>query len=155
MAREYMQGKYRVKNTSKYVGDYTNVIFRSSWELQYMIWCDTNPAILQWSSETVVIPYFKQIDNKVHRYFVDFWMRVKDKSGKITTYLVEVKPYSQTIPPVNPTGRKKKTTLLNETATYLTNQDKWKACRSYCDKRGWKFVIITERELGLNKSSNK
>lgn len=150
MARQYTQGKFKPRNPQKYVGDPTDIVFRSSWELKYSSWCDLNPNVIQWSSETVVINYIKPTDGRVHRYFVDYWMKIKDKQGNIITYLVEVKPYAQTQPPVM-SKRKKQSTLVEETNTFLINQAKWKYCREYCAKRGWKFIIITEKELGLTK----
>ena len=64
--------------------------------------------------------------------------------------MIEVKPYKQSVPPVI-TPRKRKQTILEEQTTFLVNQAKWSAARQYCEKRGWKFIVITERELGIAK----
>lgn len=127
----------------KYVGDPTNIIMRSSWETMFAGWCDKNPSIVKWSSEETIIPYRCPTDQKIHRYFVDFKIVLKD--GR--TYLVEVKPLKQLSPPEFP-GRKTQR-YLTESLTFMKNQAKWEAAKNYCKDRGWEFKIITEKELGL------
>ncbi len=135
--------KYIPVFPEKYVGDPTNIIMRSSWETRFASWCDKNPSIVRWSSEETIIPYRCPTDNLIHRYFVDF--KITTINGK--TYLVEVKPKSQTQPPVYP--GKKTQRYLTESLTFMKNQAKWKAADSYAKDRGWEFKIITEHELGL------
>ncbi len=135
--------KYVPVFPEKYVGDPTNIIMRSSWETRFASWCDKNPSIVRWSSEETIIPYRCPTDNLIHRYFVDF--KITTINGK--TYLVEVKPKSQTQPPVYP--GKKTQRYLTESLTFMKNQAKWKAADSYAKDRGWEFKIITEQELGL------
>lgn len=144
---KYYQGKYTPKNPSKYRGDVTAVIYRSSWELKFMVWCDTNPNIVEWSSEETIIPYVCPTDNRPHRYFVDFKIRVREKTGDIQTYIVEIKPDAQTRPP-DP-SRKKTKTYMTEVMTWGKNEAKWKAAQEYCLDRGYKFVIVTEHTLGI------
>ena len=127
----------------KYAGDPTNIIMRSSWETRFASWCDKNTSIVKWSSEETVIPYRCPTDNYIHRYFVDF----KITTNTQKTYLVEVKPQQQTIPPVFP-GKQTQRYLL-ESLTFLKNQAKWEAAKKYAKDRGWEFKIITEHELGL------
>lgn len=146
MAKQYYQGKYKPKHPNKYDGDPTNIIYRSSWELKFCNWCDYNPNVIQWSSEEVVIPYLCCTDNKVHRYYVDFKIQVKDKSNQIKTYLVEIKPQSQT---QEPKKRKKTKKYIQEVMLYGKNTSKWKAAQEYCKDRGWHFKIITEQELNI------
>ena len=140
------KGKYRPVNASKYLGDPSNIVYRSSWERQCMVYFDKNKNILKWGSEEVVIPYRSPLDNRVHRYFVDFVIRVKTADGKTETHLIEVKPFRQTQPPEKP--KRKTRRYLNEVTTYLVNEAKWKAAEEYCQDRLWKFQIITENELG-------
>lgn len=128
----------------KYTGDPTIIIMRSSWETMFANWCDKNPSIIKWSSEETIIPYRCPTDNKVHRYFVDF--KIKLNTDKI--YLVEVKPSKQTMPPVFP-GKQTQRYLI-ESLTYIKNEAKWAAAKEYCKDRGWEFKIITEKELGLS-----
>ena len=84
------KGKFRTKNPLKYQGDVGNIVYRSLWELRFMKWCDQNTAVQEWGSETVIVPYVSPLDKKVHRYFVDFYIKIKDKNGKIQKYLIEI-----------------------------------------------------------------
>lgn len=131
----------------KYSGDPTNIIMRSSWETKFANWCDKNPSIVKWHSEETVVPYRCQTDNRIHRYFIDFKILVKNNAGEIKTYLIEVKPASQTIPPKYPGRRTQR--YLTESMTFIKNQSKWKAATEYCKDRGWEFKILTEKELGI------
>jgi hypothetical protein len=143
----YHKGRFVPKNPMKYAGDPTMVIYRSSWEVKFMAWADRNPNVLKWSSEETVIPYICPTDNKLHRYFVDFQIQTRNKAGVLKTFLIEVKPYKQTIPPV-PQQRVTKQ-YLTEVLTWGKNDAKWKAARDFCKDRGWEFVILTEKELGI------
>ena len=89
------KGKYRPKNRQKYKGDVGEVVYRSLWELKFMKYCDTNNKILKWSSEEIIIPYKSPVDNRVHRYFPDFYVKYKDIKGKIREKVVEIKPAKQ------------------------------------------------------------
>lgn len=112
-----------------------------------MKWCDTSMNVLSYSSEETVIPYRCATDNRLHRYFVDFRIQIKNRNDEIKTYLVEVKPLGQTIPPKYP-GRQTKR-YITESLAFIKNQSKWKYAEEYCKDRGWIFMIITERELGI------
>lgn len=143
------KGRYRVVNPGKYAGNPNNVIYRSLWEFKFMKYCDTNPSVLEWGSEEVVIPYLSPVDGKIHRYFVDFYMQIQEQTGKVKRYLIEVKPSKFTQPPAIP--KRKTPAFINEVYTWGVNQAKWKAAREFCEDRGWNFEIITEKELGLDK----
>lgn len=131
----------------KYTGDPTNIVMRSSWETRFANWCDKNPAVIKWSSEETIIPYRCPTDNKIHRYFVDFKIQIQSRDKMLRTYLVEVKPLKQTMPPIYPGRRTQR--YLTESLTFMKNQAKWNAATEYCKDRGWEFKIITENELGL------
>ena len=135
-------GRFTPKNPSKYVGDYKNIIYRSSWEARCMDWFDRNDNIISWASEELIIPYVSPIDGKWHRYFPDFLVKTKDK-----TILIEVKPKKQTKPPA-PQKRVTKR-YITEVTTWGVNEAKWKAAIEYCKDRTWEFKIITEDDLGL------
>lgn len=149
MTRKYHQRAYFPKHPEKYKGDPNQIFMRSSWETRFAIWADNNPSVIAWGSETVVIGYISPLDNRTHRYFVDFWIRVKTKTGAVETYLVEIKPYAQCVPPGPARGRRTRERVLEEAEVYAVNQAKWQYARDYCKKRGWKFIVITENELGL------
>jgi len=143
------KGKFRPKNPEKYRGNPTNIIYRSLWELRFMRYLDNHPSIIQWASEEVIIPYLSPLDNKIHRYFPDFWIKTKGVDGTINTLLVEIKPLKQTKAPVKPdkVGRR----YINEVRTYGVNTAKWKAAQAFCEDRKWQFKVLTEKDLGLDK----
>ena len=135
------KGKYRVKNIKKYEGDPSNCVFRSLWERQAFRWLDEHPKVIKWSSEEVVVPYKCKTDGKMHRYFTD--LKIKMADGK--TYLIEIKPETQTKEPKIRSKKTKK--YINEVLTYVKNQSKWEAAQEYCENRGWIFQIWTESTL--------
>lgn len=139
--------KYKPINPSKYLGDHTNIIMRSSWETKFAIWCDKNPSVISWSSEETVVPYVSPVDNRAHRYFIDFKIQVKTSEGQKKTYLVEIKPDYQTRPPVPPSRKNKK--YITEVMTWGVNDAKWRAAKQYALDRGWEFLILTEYHLGI------
>jgi len=141
------QGIFRPKNPKKYIGDSNNIVYRSSWECRVMNWFDQNDDIISWASEELIVPYKSPIDNRFHRYFPDFIVKVKTRDGTMKTLMIEVKPKKQTIPP-EPRKRVTKQ-YINEVTTYGVNQAKWKAAHEYCLDRGWEFKIMTEEHLGL------
>jgi len=142
------KGKFQPRNPQKYLGDPSNIVYRSRWELKFMGWLDSHPGVLQWGSEELIIPYRSPIDGRIHRYFPDFIIKKKTQDGKIDTVVVEIKPYAQTKPPTVQTGKPNKR-YINEVATWGINSSKWEAAGNYCKDRGWKFEIITEHELGI------
>jgi len=141
------QGKYRPSNTKKYRGNPTNIIYRSLWERKFMVYCDKNENIIEWGSEEIAIPYRSPLDNRIHRYFPDFYIKYKDTNGKIKRSLIEVKPFRQTQQP--PILEKKTKGYIYEVAEYAKNQAKWQAAKEFCDDRRWEFKIFTEKELGI------
>ena len=106
-----------------------------------------NESIVAWGSEEFCIPYISPVDNRIHRYFPDFIIKVKENDGKIKTYIVEVKPERQTVPPKKKTRVTK--SYIYECQTYAVNQAKWKAAKEFCDDRMIEFKIVTEKELGI------
>jgi len=147
--KKYKQGIYKPIYPKKYNGT-TPIIFRSNLELLFFRWCDRNSNVLEWGSESIIIPYLKPTDGRVHKYFVDNNLILKDNQGQIHKYLVEIKPSNQLVQPKQ-TNRKKPKTFFNENLNYVINQSKWNSARQWCNKNGYKFQIITEKEL---KSKN-
>jgi hypothetical protein len=143
------KGLYKIKNISKYKGNPTKVTYRSLWERKFMVYCDNNPNILKWSSEEIIIPYRSPIDKRIHRYFPDFWIQLKNSKDIKEARLIEVKPKAQTQIPKKKTKTTKK--YLKEVYIYGVNEAKWKAAEEYCKDRGWKFQILTEDHLFNHK----
>lgn len=112
-----------------------------------MVYLDSHAEVLEWASEEFCIPYRSPVDNKIHRYFPDFKVKKLLPNNQTETVVIEIKPKSQSVPPVlksKPTKR-----YLREVMTYGVNEAKWKAAAEYCSDRKWKFMVMTEKELGI------
>ena len=148
--RKRYKGKFKIKNSEKYIGDSSNVIYRSLMELNFMKWCDKSEKVLKWNSEEVIIPYISPMDKKRHRYFPDFLIQ----TNKGWT-LIEVKPLVQTKPPkkilIEKVTLKKKRRYVKAVKTWLVNEAKWNAAKKVCEVNGWKFELMTEKQLQPDK----
>ena len=111
-----------------------------------MVYCDKTRQIVEWGSEELFIPY-RGVDNKPHRYFPDFYVKLKETTGRIKKYIIEVKPKKQLKPPTKPKRQTKG--YLYEAYEYAKNQAKWKAATEYCKDRLYEFKVMTEDELGI------
>lgn len=130
---------------TKYRGDVNNIIIRSSWERRFFDWCDMNTNVIAYASEEVVIPYICGTDNRHHSYYIDAWIRLRGADGTTRDYLVEIKPYAQTIPPKFPGKQTKR--YVEAVETYVKNQSKWEAAKRYARDRNMQFVVLTEKEI--------
>lgn len=142
------KGFFKPRNPAKYKGNPANIVYRSSWELKFMGYLDAHKDVVEWSSEEFSIPYRSPIDNRVHRYFPDFLVKKVSPAGIQETLVVEIKPAKETKPPQ--VQKKQTKQYLREVYTWGINSAKWKAAESFCADRKWKFVIMTEHELGIN-----
>jgi hypothetical protein len=142
---ESIKSLYKPSYPQKYKGDPNNIICRSSWERRFSYWCDHNPSIISWASEEFCIPYYNPVKQKICKYFPDYLIKVKESTGQIKTYVIEVKPKKQTVPPQKKSRITK--SYLYEAQTYAVNQSKWKAAEEFCKDRMLEFKIITEQEL--------
>ncbi len=151
---KYFQGIFTPKNKEKCLNK-DKVVYRSGWEVQVMLYLDKAPEVTQWASEGIVVPYIG-VDGEPHRYFVDFFVKIiNPNTNKPEVFLIEVKPKRQTVlkPATKATKNTKK--RLNEEITYATNIAKWNAAENFCLKKGWKFRVVTEQELGVLSKTPK
>ena len=140
------KGRYFPTNPKKYRGNPNQIIYRSLWERKVMVYCDKNDAIIEWGSEEVIVPYLSTMDGKIHRYFPDFYMKVRQADGSTKKFIIEVKPKSQCKQPVkNP--KRRTTKWFNEVKTFAINQAKWKSAREFCEDKGMEFKIFTEDHI--------
>lgn len=139
------KGQFFPKNTGKYKGSLP-IIYRSLWELKSFRFLDLSPNIVEWGSESVIVPYRNLIDKKIHRYFIDLNFVIRHQNGKLEKHWCEIKPFNFTIAPVQRPGQKERT-FLREAQTYLTNKAKWRAAYAAGQSRGIKFTLVTERGL--------
>ena len=157
---EYTKGFYDPKIPAKYKGK-SRPYYKSSYEWRMMYWCDMNAKIKSWSYEPIAIPYTfsvpqnspiwmqNLVDYKQHQYHIDFVIDIEENDGKVYTYLIEVKPYGQTIMPSEPKKKTKKSLekFLGYMKEYIKNQNKWAAAKEYCQQRNYKFTVLTERDI--------
>ena len=137
------KGKFTPKTPKKYIGDPNNIIYRSSWEQRVFARLDIDPNIIKWASEEFAIPYLSPIDNRVHKYYPDVY--VENVNGE--KFVVEIKPDKQTRPPQKPTRNSKR--YITEVSTYMINKAKWDAAEIFCKKHNLKFIIATEKTMGI------
>jgi len=138
----WRQGVFTPKNSDKFIG--TRAIFRSGLELKFFRFCDLNERVIKWGSENIIVPYYSPLDNRIHKYYVDNYVVIKE-DDQIKKYLIEIKPYKQTKRPT--TKYKKKSHLIYEQKSYIINMAKWEAARKYSQKNGCEFIILTEKDL--------
>jgi hypothetical protein len=142
MSLKFSQGTYKVQNPEKYIG-LGAPRYRSSWEYTFMTFCDNNPSVHQWSSESVKIPYKDPLTGKGTVYVPDFLIVYMDKNHKKHAELIEIKPANQTL--VEKVGKNK----YNQ-VQYVKNMAKWAAASNWCKNNGIKFRIINEQDIFHN-----
>jgi len=147
---KYKQGFYKLQNSSKYLGDPTKIVFRSSWEYAFCTYLDMNDSILKWSCEQPIITY-QDLRNKTHRYYPDFYyqMCVNGDPHQYKQVIVEIKPESELYPPKRPLNETAKALENYEYAvrTHVKNKLKWNAAIDYAKNHNAEFIIITEKHL--------
>ena len=139
---KYANGKYAVKNPEKYMGKRIPT-YRSSWEFAFMNFCDNNPAVLNWTSESVKIPYFNPVSGKQTVYVPDFLVVYIDANQKQHTELVEVKPSTET---TMESARNYRDKLM-----VAINMAKWAAADNWCRANNIRFRVITEFDIFKNQ----
>lgn len=141
----YHQGFFKPLHPEKYIGNLRQIIYRSGLEKSYMHRFDSNPHIIAWGSEEFFIPYFSPIDKKKHRYFVDFFIKYKNKNNEIKKAIIEIKPKAFTFKPKKP--KKMTKGYLNRINEYAVNLAKWEAAKLYAKRNNMEFLILTEFDL--------
>jgi len=145
----YRQGYFTPRHPEKYAGSTTDIIYRSSWELKFMEFCDGSDNVIEWGSESVAIAYFNPLTKKPAKYWIDCYMKVKGKEGVETRWLIEVKPNKYLEKPTAP-KRLTESALMSyarHAKAYLINSAKFEAAQDYARTHNMKFGIITENFL--------
>ena len=117
--RRAYRGLFKPLNPQKYKGNHKNIIYRSSWEKRFMGYCDKKKEIIEWGSEEFAL-FYRGVDDKVHRYYPDFFMKVRQPNNTIKKFLVEIKPKYQTRKPQP--GKIKSAYYKKALMTYETNR---------------------------------
>ena len=137
--KRWAQGKYSLKNPDKYVGN-KSPTYRSSWEFHFMKFCDENPNVAKWASESIRIPYKNPLTGRHTIYVPDFFIAYSDRKGKQRAELIEVKPENQSM-------RENVGKSRHNQAQYIQNMAKWEAARAWCKQKGLYFRVISEKDI--------
>lgn len=148
----WKQDKYTLKHPHKYIGDPKKLIYKSSWEQEAFKVCDNNPNVLEWGYEIVDIPYAvpgrtNPNTKRLKKYIPDLYVVSQNANKEVTKFMFEIKPDKQT----KPGKSRNPKTRLYEDYVYNINQLKWAAAKAWCDARGIKFEIVTEKRLFGNR----
>lgn len=157
---KYHQGLFTPVNKDKVIklNSQGGLYYRSGLEQKMMIYLDNNDKIINWGAEHLKIPYTKtewvsesqEYRTTEHTYYPDFYYELKRENGTISKVVAEVKPYSETIEPVlnpNPSAKQLKN-FEYSLKMYNKNLSKWSYMIDYCKRKGFEFIIITEKVLG-------
>lgn len=146
--KRYKGGQINPKSCKKLFESQVNkpIIYRSSYERDFIYWLERSPRVIHWGSECIGIPYQNLRDGTHHTYYPDYIMEVlkdqNDPSKGTDIILVEIKPFNQTQTP-NPC-LPKDSYAWNE---YVRNVSKWKAAQRYCEQNNMVFKIFTEKTI--------
>ncbi len=138
---KYANGKYTIKNPEKYIGKRAPT-YRSSWEFTFCAFCDNNPAVVQWASEAIQIPYYNPVSGKNTIYVPDFLIVYADKNQRKHTELIEIKPSTQV------TMESAKS--LRDKYSVAINMAKWAAADAWARANNIRFRVVTEYDIFKN-----
>ena len=138
---KFAQGVFQPTNPAKYVGK-KSPRYRSGWEMAFMRFCDTNDHVLQWASESIVIPYRHPLTGKMTNYVPDFLVVYRDKNNTMKAEVVEIKPKKQSIIESKASNR--------DRAVVAVNYAKWDAATKWANRNGLHFRVITETDMFHN-----
>ena len=143
MANNFKQGYFTPKHPEKYVGNVNKIRYMSSWELQTNNFLDGNPNVLQWASEEIAIQYIKPTDNRIHKYYPDYWVKYVNNAGQVVQEILEIKPAQQ----CKQSRSRNPKTRLYESLTFAVNTAKWEAAQKWCKDHGMVFRLVTETSI--------
>jgi len=138
------KGKYIPKNPGKWYYP-SKIIYRSSIEQKFFTVFDLSESVINIASEKIIIPYYDVVQNKQRRYYIDLIVKYKNKNNSTEIKLIEIKSSSEAVEPKKP--KRITNNYKSAVATWVTNQCKWQAATAYAKKRGWQFLVLTEKHL--------
>jgi hypothetical protein len=150
---DYHQGYYKIQHVHKYLGNPAEIVYRSSWEFKFMLYCDLNPGVIKWCSEMYRIPYV-DFKGKQRTYIPDFYIETQGEE-KLNRFLIEIKPEQETKEPEIPKGTISKNKLKGieyQCAAWIKNKHKWAFTVEWCKNRDIEFKIVTEHYINRLKA---
>jgi len=136
---KWANGLFEMTNPDKYIGN-KKPRYRSSWEWAFMRFCDNNPAVMNWASESIKIPYRNPLTGKNTIYVPDFFIVYQNKKKQKVAELIEIKPNNQA--KYESVGKN-----VQNQAAYITNRAKWEAANKWCKLKGIRFRVVTESDI--------
>ena len=136
-----VKGIFTPQNKEKYTGTYP-IIYRSSWEHEFMVYCDQHPDVVEWASEPVSIPYkdpTKDIKKNQSLYVPDFLVTVITKNKERRTKLIEIKPMAEALTEHARTTK--------DAVVKMKNDAKWGAAQAWAMRRGIEFQVMHEGDM--------
>lgn len=145
------EGYYHPVNPLKYISDNKTIIYRSSLERDFCVYCDTDPTILRWISEPdfLKIKYVNPFKKKISTYYPDFYIQFKTTKG-IVSAIIEIKADSMINMPKH--GDVNRMSNFVKRA-FVINNVKKKAAEIECAKKGMIYLVITEKSPFFKKHS--
>jgi len=134
----FRQGVYTCKNLDKYVGR-NKPRYRSSWEMTFMMFLDSNDNIVQWASESISIPYRNPVTGKQSMYVPDFFVTYRSRDNTTRAEIIEIKPKKQSLIESRMSDR--------DRAVVAVNYAKWDAATKWCRRNGLTFRVINEDQI--------
>lgn len=148
--RRGIKSLFTPTNPSKYTGDYP-IIAKSSWEAEFMKYCDNHPGVLTWAYEPVNIPYENPLSsskkNKQSIYKPDFLVTFLHADGSTKQKLLEIKPMHEAY---TEHARNNVDALIK-----IKNDAKWGAAHQWAMRRGIEFDFMTEADMFNNHANRK
>jgi len=144
--RRPSKGLFTPQFPSKYTGEYP-IVYRSTWELEFMRYCDNHPDVMEWASEPIKIPYSNPLNGKQSIYIPDFLVTYKKRGGTPSTKLIEIKPLHE--------ASEAHARNTKDAAIRARNEAKWGAATQWAGRRGVDFLVLTEAELYANHANRK
>lgn len=146
MTRRTNKGMFTPQYPQKYTGEYP-IIWRSSWELEFMRYCDNHPDVMEWASEPTKIPYSNPLNGKQSIYIPDFLVTYRGKNKQQSIKLIEIKPLHEASEAYARNGK--------DVAIRARNEAKWGAATQWAARRGIDFLVLTEAEIYSNHANRK
>ena len=143
---KYKTGIYYPVNPKKYIGNLKKLIYKSKLELLYFRFLDRNKNILEWSYETITVPYISELDGRRHKYIIDIYCKLITKDKKIKRKLIEIKPLIQTKIPIKG-PKEKESSFVYRLKEFTRNKSKWEFAEKFAKKNGMDFHKLTERDI--------
>jgi hypothetical protein len=132
---KWANGNYIPTNPEKYAGN-RSPKYRSSWELAFFRFADNHPAVVQWASESIRIPYRNPLTGKQSIYIPDFLVTYRGRNNTTIAELIEIKPKKQSLLESKASDR--------DRAIVALNYAKWDAATKWARRNGLTFRVINE-----------